>query len=133
MKTALAKRQAINDTYCAYLNSGYIRIYDGTRPANADTALSGNNLLATLRFGATAFGATNSSGVATANAITSETNAPASGTATFARLFASDGTTVIDDRSVGTSGAEVNLTTLSIVATGTVACSSCTQTFAIGS
>jgi len=132
MRVSLAIRQSLNDTLAALHNSGYIRIYDGARPATADTALSGNTLLATLRFGASAYGATDASGVATANAITGESNAPASSTATFCRIFKSDGTTVIRDCSVGTSGAEVNLTTLSIVATGTVTCSSSTLTFGVG-
>jgi hypothetical protein len=30
------------------LNSGFIEIYDGTQPANADTAVSTQNLIATL-------------------------------------------------------------------------------------
>jgi hypothetical protein len=101
------------DAVTALLNTGYLRIYSGTRPATADTALSGNTLLAELRFGATAFGA-GSAGVATANAITSDTAADATGTATFFRLFKSDGTTVVLDGSVGTSGSDLNLNSTAI-------------------
>src|SRR5438067_5227002 len=88
-----------SDSLAALLNSGLMKIYSGTRPTDPDTALSGNTLLATLTFSATAFGAS-VNGVATANAITSGTIA-ATGTASFARLFKSDGTTVVIDCSVG--------------------------------
>jgi hypothetical protein len=113
------------------LDSGYIRIYSGTQPATADTALSGNTLLAELRFGADAFGAA-SAGVITANAITSDSSADATGTATFARILASDGTTVWFDGSVGTSDANVILNTTSIVAGAVVSCSSLTFTVSKG-
>lgn len=91
------------DAIAALLNTGYFRIYSGTQPASADTALSGNTLLAELRFGATAFGA-GVAGVATANAITQDSSADATGTASFFRAFKSDGTTVVCDGSVGASG-----------------------------
>lgn len=83
-------------------NSGFIKIYSGTAPATADTALSGNTLLSTLTLGSTAFGAA-SSGVKTANAITSDSDAAATGTATFFRLTTSGGT-VITQGSVGVTG-----------------------------
>ena len=41
-------------------NSGLIKIYDGTQPATADTALGAQVLGVTLTFGATAFPAANS-------------------------------------------------------------------------
>jgi hypothetical protein len=114
MKITVARRNAQLDNLCAALNSGYLRIYSGTKPADADTGLSGNTLLAELTFGSTAFGAA-SGGVATANAITQDSAANATGTATFARLFASNGSTAITDITVGASGAELNLSTVSIV------------------
>jgi hypothetical protein len=107
------------------LNSGYIRIYDGTQPTNADTAVGAQTLLAELRFGADAFGAA-VAGVITANAITSDSSANATGTASWARILASDGTTVWFDGSVGTSDANVILNTVSIVAGAVVSCSSLT-------
>lgn len=88
-------------------NSGLIKIYDGTQPATADTALSGNTLGVTLTFGATAFGAP-SSGLLTANTITAGT-AVADITPTFARIFKSDGTTVVMDVSAGASGANLSI------------------------
>jgi hypothetical protein len=124
----VASRNAMNDNYSPNFNSGYLRIYDGTRPTNADTVLSGNNKLSELRFNATAF-PSSSSGVLTANAITQDSSAALTGTATFARLFKSDGTTVLADISVGTSGTELVLATTSIVAGAIVQVSSLTITF----
>ena len=107
------------------LNTGYIRIYDGSQPANADTAVGAQVLLAELRFGADAFPAA-VAGLLTANAITSDSSANATGTAAWARILASDGTTVYFDGTVGTSAANVILNTLSIVAGAVVSCSALT-------
>lgn len=114
MKVSAARRNAQLDNFCAACNSGLLRIYSGTPPATADASLSGNTLLAELTMNATAFGSA-SSGSATANAITADSSADATGTAAFARLYASDGTTCLAQLTVGTSGAELNLSTLSIV------------------
>lgn len=100
-----------------------LRIYDGTPPANAGTALSGNTKLAELSMSATPFPAA-SGGTLTANAITTDASADATGTASFFRIYKSDGTTVIMQGTVGTSGADLNLNTVSIVAAGAVAVSS---------
>lgn len=109
------------------LNTGFLDIYSGTRPAGPDTALSGNTLLASLTFGATAFAAA-SGGTKTANAIGSTTNAAATGTATFFRAFKSDHTTAVLDGSVGTSGTDAIINSTSIVSGTTVSCSSCVLT-----
>jgi hypothetical protein len=114
------------DALATLLNSGYLRIYSGTQPATADTALSGNTLLAELRFNATAAPAA-SGGLLTFNAITSDSSADASGTATFFRALKSDGTTVVLDGSVGTSSANLVLSTTTITATQVVSCSSFTH------
>jgi glutamate synthase domain-containing protein 3 len=106
----------------ALLNSGTIQIYSGTQPVNANTALSGNTLLATLTLGSTAFG-TSVAGVITANPITSGT-AVATGTATFARWFEANGTTVVWDEQVGVTGAALNLNIVEIVTGGLVSCTS---------
>ena len=99
--------------------SGLLRIYDGTRPASGGTATT---LLAQLTLSAT-FAPAASLGVLTASAIGSDTSADATGTATWARLTTSAGVFVAD-MGVGTSGQEVTLNTVSIVITGTVACTS---------
>lgn len=122
---AQASRAA--DAVTARCNNGSLRIYSGTPPANADAALSGNTLLATLTFGATAFGAA-SNGVATANSITADTNAAATGTATFFRALETGGSVVVFQGDVATTGAELNLSSTSIVAGGTVSVTSLTYT-----
>jgi len=118
---------AAADAVCVLANNGYLRIYSGTQPATADTVLSGNTLLAELRFGATAFGAA-AAGVATANAITSDSSADNTGTATFFRVLKSDGTTVLWDGSVGTATANLILNSTSIQSGAAVSISSFTYT-----
>lgn len=103
--------------------SGSLRIYDGTPPASANAALSSNNLLAQLPL-SSAFAAAAASGVLTANAITNDSAADATGTASFFRILKSDGTTVVAQGTVGTSGADLNMNTVSLVVGGPVACSS---------
>ena len=105
-----AARDAAVNAISATLNSGEVLIYSGTAPANADAALSGNTLLAQLTLNATAFGAA-ASGVATANAITGDTSADATGTPTFFRLRTS-GSTVVYQGTEGASGQELNLSGL---------------------
>jgi hypothetical protein len=109
---------------CTLLNTGKMEILSGAQPA-ADAALTGT-LLATLTFGATAFGAS-SGGVATANAITAGT-AAATNTAGYHALLESNGTTVVATGSVGTSGADLNFNSLSISAGASVSCSAYTVT-----
>lgn len=99
--------------------SATLKFYDGTRPATNGSA---TNLLATLTCNAAAFAAAASGGVLTANAITSA-NASATGTATWARL-ASSGGTFVADLSVGTSGSDLNMTSVSFVSGQPVAVSS---------
>ncbi len=114
------------DAQAALLNSGFLDIYDGTQPATADTAISTQTKLARLTFNATAFGAS-VAGVATANAITSDSDADATGTATWFRALKSDGTAVFDG-SVGTAAANLVLNTVSIVIHAAVSCTSFTMT-----
>lgn len=134
MRTAVATRNTALGAISSSFNNGYLRFYNGTRPTNADTALSGNTLLAECRFNATAFGSA-SGGVLTANSITSDSSADASGTPTFVRCLASDGTTVLCDASwsVTGGGGEVQTAASSIVSGGTVSVSSFTITYPVGS
>jgi hypothetical protein len=92
--------------------AGKLRIYDGARPANADTAVGAQTLLAELTMNATSFPAA-SSGSMTANAITDDSSANATGTASWFRIVDSAGNTVVDG-DVGTSGSDLNLNTVSI-------------------
>lgn len=99
------------------LANGYLRIYDGSQPATADTAITSQTLLAELRWNnsASAFNAA-VDGVAAAKAITQDSSANNTGTASWFRALASDGTTVIFDGTVGTSGCDINLNAVAIAA-----------------
>ena len=114
-----ALRNSMLDAVSSQFNSGYLRIYAGTQPANANTAMSGETLLAELIFNATGFAAA-SGGQMVANAITADSSANNTGTASFYRCFASDGTTALIDGSVGTSTADMVINTTSIVAGATI-------------
>ena len=110
------------DAVTALLNGGTLRLYSGTKPAGPDSALSGNTVLAELGLGSPAFGAA-SNGVASANAITPDSSANATGTASFYRAFGSGGAAVCDGE-VGTTGSDLNLSTTSIQAGAEVSISS---------
>src|SRR6185503_12620340 len=127
LKMSNAAVNAEADALSDLLDNGYLRIYSGTQPATADTALSGNTLLGELRFNATASGAA-VAGVLTMNAITSDTAADATGTATFYRALKSDGTSVVMDGSVVTASANLILNSLAISAGAQVCVRSFTHT-----
>lgn len=91
-------------------NAALLRIYDGSRPATGGTPTT---LLAELTCGSP-FAAGASGGVLTANAITQDSSANASGTATWFRIVKADGTTFVLDGNVGTSGSDLNLNTTTI-------------------
>ena len=110
------------DALCALLNGGHVRLYDGARPITVDTAITTQVLLASPTFANPAFAAA-VSGVATANAVVSDTDAAASGTSTWFRAVTSGGASVCDG-SVGTADADCILSSVSITAHGTVAISS---------
>jgi hypothetical protein len=116
---------AIVDLIDAGAGAGTLTIRTGAPPTNVSDADSGT-LLATLTFSDPAFGAS-ASGTATASAITSDTNADASGDAGHFRVKDSNGNTIFQ----GTAGEAADTPDLtfdekSIVAGGTVACSSFT-------
>jgi hypothetical protein len=128
MQFSTTARNAMGDGITSTLGtSGTMKIYSGTPPTNPGTALSGNTLLSTLALSAT-FAPATSGGVITANAISNDTNAAATGTASFFRLYKSDGTTCVAQGSVGTSGTDAIIASTSIVATQTVSCSALTLT-----
>lgn len=123
----LACKAALDALTALVTNASTINLYSGAQPATTLTAEAGT-LLATLTMGATPFPASTSGtsdglATATANAITSDTNAPASGTAGHFRI-ATTAPTVILQGNVGTSGADLNLNTTSINAGDTVAITS---------
>jgi hypothetical protein len=116
------------------LNAGtaaVINIYSGTAPADADAALSGNTLLAQLTCNASIFTSKtdgNPGAVGTFAAITSDSSADATGTATFFRILTQNAGTVVCQGTVGTSGSDLNLNTTSITAGSTVSITSATIT-----
>ena len=117
-----ARKNAMLDTFTAGIGaSPLLRIYDATGgvPANANTALGSQVLLGTLTFSATPFPAA-ATGTLTANAITQDSAADATGTAAFYRILNSAGTTTYAQGTVGTSGADLNLNTVSIVLGGPI-------------
>lgn len=101
-------------------NGALLRIYNGVRPATGGAATT---LLAELTCG-TPFAGAAASGALTANAITQDSSANATGTASWFRIVQSDGTTHVMDGNVGTSGSDLNLDSVSIVAGGTVSVTS---------
>ena len=124
-RTSLAARNASLAAMVTRLASGIIRIYSGSQPATPETAASGT-LLGQLTLGSTAGTVTN--GVMTANAITADSVADATGTAGWFRVLRSDGTSVEFDGLCGTSAAECILDSVSIVAGGTVSITALTYT-----
>jgi hypothetical protein len=119
---------AIVDSLDAGSGAGTIAIRSGTRPATPTTTATGT-LLATVTLPDPAFGA-GSAGVATINDPTGVT-AVATGTASWFRAFDSDGNAKFDG-SVGTSGADLNLSTVSIVSGATVDITGGTVTVPVG-
>lgn len=108
--------------------SGLLRIYDGTQPTNVATALGAQVKLAELACSAT-FAPAASGGVLTANAISNDASADATGTATWGTLTTSAGTRVVDF-SVGTSGADMNFNSVAFQSGATVSVTALTITFA---
>ena len=106
-----------------------INIYDGSVPADADASIGASTLLAQLTMNATAFGAAaddTPGAIATAAAITDDSSANATGTATYFRVLTQDAGTVICQGTVGTSSADMILNTVSITAGSAVSISAFT-------
>lgn len=106
-----------------------INIYDGSVPADADASIGASTLLAQLTMSATAFGAAaddTPGAIATASAITSDSSANATGTASYFRVLTQDAGTTCMQGTVGTSSADLVLNTVSITLGSTVAITSFT-------
>lgn len=83
-------------------SAGKLVAYSGTQPATGGTA---GTVLATWTLG-TPFAAAASAGVLTGN-LPADVNAVATATCTWARIFKADGTTIVMDLAVGTSGTPI--------------------------
>lgn len=96
--------KAACDGIVALFNSGYVKLIE-----------SPSTELARPQFGATAFGAATAANpaVATANSFTADTSVTA-GTITLCEFLASNGSTVLLAGSVGTSGADLVLSSVTI-------------------
>lgn len=119
------------DNLARRLDNGYLRLYSGTKPGNADTAVTSQVLLAELRFSAVSAPAA-INGVLTFNPVMSDAAANESGEATWFRATGADGTTVVMDGTVGPTGSTSNLelATNQIVQNAMVAVTSFTHTVA---
>ncbi len=107
--------------------SALLEIFSGAQPANPDTAITSQVLLATLTCNAT-FAPAAAGGVLTLNSITNGTGSAGASTgtaATWFRLTTSGGTAHIDG-SVGTTGCDLNLNNTSIATGQTVSVTSAT-------
>lgn len=103
-------------------NGALLRIYGGNPPASAnDAALSGTNVLATITLPSDWMNAA-SNGSKTLLGSWSATGSavPNSGNATHFRILNAAGSTTYLQGTVGTSGADVNLSSTAITAEGTV-------------
>lgn len=123
----LAAKAGLDAITAEWDTTSTLKLYTGSQPATTLTA-EGGTLLATLTFSSTAFPASTSGtsdglATATANAITSDTNAAASGTAGHFRCL-NNSAVCVGMGNVGTSGADLNLNTTTITAGDTVACTS---------
>lgn len=125
-RTAL-RNARLDEIIAAIGSSAKIRIYSGTPPADVNTALSGNTLLAELTCSATVAPAA-ASATLTFNAITQDSSADNTGTATFFRILDSAGTTAHVQGTVGAGSGDLSLNTTSIVSGAVVSISSCVIT-----
>jgi hypothetical protein len=126
---AVATRNARLDAINTLLNAGSgaatLKIYDGTRPATGGTATT---LLGTLTFSDPASTGA-ASGVLTFSAITQDSSADATGTATWARAADSAGNFVFDCSVTATGGGgDIQLNTTSITIGGPISITSASIT-----
>lgn len=92
------------DAMARMLDNGYRRIYDGAKPADASVAVTTQTLLAELRFNAVSAPPA-VAGQLTFNAFTPDSDAKATGDATWFRDLKADGTSAVKDGTVGTIAA----------------------------
>ena len=128
---AIAACDAIVDRLDLGTTAATIRGRSGTQPADPDAAESGT-LLFTLTCSDPAFGAAVDAapgGRATANSITDDSSADATGTLAYCRAGATGtGADDVIDGEAGTSSADFNFNTVSIVSGSTVSMTSWTVT-----
>jgi len=114
LKLADAHVNAQADALNALYNGGKLRGYTLTQAATADTAIGSQVKVFEFTLPTPCFG-TSASGLVTANAIT-DTTGITGGDCTWYRITKADGTTGLQDGSVGTSLCNLNMDAITIVA-----------------
>jgi hypothetical protein len=139
---SMGSAQAGLDAILAKLNvggAGSIKIFTGSMPVTCETADTGTLLSSGMNLSSTAFAASTDNGdgtaKATANAISTDTNAAGTGTAGYFRAYPHTPTTTnaVIQGTVGTSSADMILNSTSIVAGGEVSITSWTVQLPDGS
>ena len=124
---ALAYSSTIRDNMLQTIidasSAGFLRIYDGTRPSTGGAATT---LLAELTLSGPS--GTKTGGLLTFSAITADSAANATGTATWFRIVAGNGSTHVLDGNVSTAASDLNLNTLAIQISAQVSVTSMTIT-----
>jgi hypothetical protein len=128
-KLSAASRNLALNAALDVLNNGFFDIYDSTQPTDADTAVGAQVKLARCTFGATAWAAA-SAASKSANAITADSAADATGTAAWYRMWQSNGTTAVWDGTVGTASANLVVNTVAFQINANVSISSFSATMA---
>lgn len=118
-----AARNAATDAVTALISTSGKLVF-----RTSGTIGSPGTAVATLSLSATAFGAS-SSGTATANAITADTNAAGNASPVATATLQTSGGTIVIHCAVAASGSDINMTNgLTVAAGDTVSCSSLTYT-----
>ena len=128
IKLSAAVRDAMLDAITtAAGTSAKWRIYDGAQPAGPGTAVGAQVLLAELTCNASQFALPAASGMITLSQITQDSSADNTGTAAWFRILTSGSVACIDG-TVGISGADLNLNSVSITAAAIVQITAATFT-----
>lgn len=124
LSLSTAARNAKLDALTAFLGPApLLRIFSGAPPGSANSPLTIQVQLAELVMNGTPF-APAVNGTVTANAITPDSSADASGLASFYRVYLADGVTSAVQGTVGLANSDLILNTTSIIALGPVAVAS---------
>lgn len=131
IKLSTAARAAMATALIAQIDGGSgpatLAFYTGTQPAGPGSAITGQVLLGTLTCSDPS--STQADGVITFEAITQDSAADASGTASWARLADSAGAGVADfDVTAAAGDGAIKLNTTTVVAGGPIAMTSLTIT-----
>lgn len=121
-----AQANAITTLIDAGAAAGYIELRTGA-------SLGAGTLLATLTLSDPSFGGASTGVITGASFPKTDSSADATGTIGHYCIKDSDGNIILSGTSVGAGSGEINMVTLSVVATQPVTLSSCTYTVAAGS